>query len=173
MTGNDPERLTRLTLDAVARSGQRAVLLSGWAGLAAGDLPPGVLKLDSVPHGWLFPRMAAIVHHGGVGTTHEALRAGRPQVVVPFFGDQPFWADRVYGLGVSPPPVVQDELTAEHLAEAICATTSDSAMRRRAAEVGARVCEERGVVEAVEIVERYLEQRPGFFDGFGRQLNMT
>jgi sterol 3beta-glucosyltransferase len=120
MTGNDPERLTRIALEAIARSGQRAVLLSGWAGLAAGDVPPNVLKLDSAPHSWLFPRMAAIVHHGGVGTTHEALRSGRPQVVVPFFGDQPFWADRVHGLGVSPPPVLQEELTAEHLAEAIC-----------------------------------------------------
>mgnify|MGYP002682732423 CR=1 FL=1 len=75
MTGNDPERLTRIALEAVVSSGQRAVLLSGWAGLAAGDVPPNVLKLDSAPHGWLFPRMAAIVHHGGVGTTHEALRS--------------------------------------------------------------------------------------------------
>jgi len=166
MTGNDPERLTRLTLEAVARSGQRAVLLSGWAGLAAGDLPPGVLKLDSAPHGWLFPRMAAVVHHGGVGTTHEALRSGRPQVVVPFFGDQPFWADRVHELGVSPPPVLQEELTAEHLAEAICAAISDPAMRRRAAEVGKQVCAERGVEEAVEVIERYLGQGAGFFEGW-------
>ena len=171
MTGNDPERLTRIALEAIARSGQRAVLLSGWAGLAAGDVPPNVLKLDSAPHSWLFPRMAAIVHHGGVGTTHEALRSGRPQVVVPFFGDQPFWADRVHGLGVSPPPVLQEELTAEHLAEAICAAISEPTMRRRAAEVGARVCAERGVSEAVEIVERYLEQGAGFFDGWRQDRN--
>jgi sterol 3beta-glucosyltransferase len=125
-----------------------------------------VLKLDSVPHGWLFPRMAAIVHHGGVGTTHEALRSGRPQVIVPFFGDQPFWADRVHMLGVSPPPVLQEELTAEHLAEAICAATSDPAMRRRAAEVGGQVCAEQGVAGAVEIVERYWGQGAGFFEGW-------
>ena len=62
MTGNDPERLTRIALEAVARSGQRAVLLSGWAGLAAGDLPPNVLKLDSAPHGWLFPRTVSYTH---------------------------------------------------------------------------------------------------------------
>ncbi len=165
MTGNDPERLTRLTLDAVARSGQRAVLLSGWAGLAAGDLPPNVLKLDSVPHGWLFPRMAAIGHHGGVGTTHEALRAGRPQVIAPFFGDQPFWADRVYGLGVSPPPLHQAELTAEGLAAAIRAAVADEALCARAAAVGAAVRAERGIDGAIDVIERYLAQRPRFFDG--------
>ena len=166
MTGNDPERLTGLTLDAVARSGQRAVLLSGWAGLAAGDLPPDVLKLDSVPHGWLFPRMAAIVHHGGVGTTHEALRAGRPQVVAPFFGDQPFWADRVYGLGVSPPPLHQEELTAERLAAAIRAAVTEETMQARAADLGCRVQAERGVAGAVEVIERYVGQGAGFFAGW-------
>ncbi len=165
MTGNDPERLTRVALEAVRLSGQRAVLLAGWAGLATGEVPPDVLRLDSAPHDWLFPRMAAIVHHGGVGTTHEALRAGRPQVVVPFFGDQPFWADRVYGLGVSPPPLHQEVLTAEGLAAAIGAATGDATMQRRAADVGERVCAEQGVAGAVAIVERYLGQRPGFFTG--------
>ena len=166
MTGNDPARLTRVTLEALRLSGQRAVLLSGWAGLAAGDLPANVLKLDSAPHGWLFPRMAAIVHHGGVGTTHEALRSGRPQVVVPFFGDQPFWADRVHGLGVAPPPLHQEELTAEGLATAIGAALTKATLRQRAAAVGAQVCAEQGVAGAVEVVERYWGQRAGFFAGF-------
>lgn len=165
MTGNDPERLTRLTLEAVAHSGQRAVLLSGWAGLAAGDLPPNVLKLDSAPHGWLFPCMAAVVHHGGVGTTHEALRAGRPQVVVPFFGDQPFWADRVCALGAGPPPIWREALTAERLGEAIAAAASEEALHERAATIGVRIRAERGVAETVAIIERYLAQRPGFFEG--------
>lgn len=165
MTGNDPERLTRVALEAVRLSGQRAVLLAGWAGLATGEVPPDVLRLDSAPHDWLFPRMAAVVHHGGVGTTHEALRAGRPQVVVPFFGDQPFWADRVYSLGVSPPPLHQAEMTAERLAAAIRAAIGDATMQKRAADVGERVCAEQGVAGAVAIVERYLGQRPGFFTG--------
>jgi UDP:flavonoid glycosyltransferase YjiC (YdhE family) len=166
MTGNDPERLTRITLEALRLSGQRAVLLSGWAGLAAGDVPPEVLRLDGAPHSWLFPRMAAIVHHGGIGTTHEALRASVPQAIAPFFADQPFWADRVHALGVSPPPVLQGDLTAEHLADAIRAAVSDTAMRERAAEVGCRVRAERGVDESVELIERYLGQGAGFFEGW-------
>jgi sterol 3beta-glucosyltransferase len=162
MTGNDPERLTRIALEAIARSGQRAVLLSGWAGLAAGDVPPNVLKLDSAPHGWLFPRMAAIVHHGGVGTTHEALRSGRPQVIVPFFGDQPFWADRVHELGVSPPPVLQEELTAEHLAEAICAAISEPALCKESGRGRQAGLRRAGVEEAVAVIEAVFGPGAGF-----------
>lgn len=165
MTGNDPERLTAITLEALARSGQRGVLLSGWAGLAAGDLPDSVLKLDTAPHDWLFPRMAAVVHHGGTGTTHTALRAGAPQVIVPFFADQPFWAERAHRLGVAPRPVLQEDLTAGHLAEAIRVAVNDQQMRARAAEVGALVRAERGVEEAVAVMEQYLGQGVGFFEG--------
>ena len=163
MTGNDPERLTTITLEALRLSGRRGVLLSGWAGLAEGDLPDSVLRLDAVPHDWLFPRMAVVVHHGGVGTTHVGLRAGVPNVVVPFFGDQPFWGDRVQALGAGPRPIPRDELTAERLAAAIETATSDGAMRARAAEVGQKIQAERGVEEAVAIVNRYLAQQPGFF----------
>ncbi|MCL4804713.1 MAG: glycosyltransferase [Anaerolineae bacterium] len=165
MTGNDPERLTTIALEALRLSGRRGVLLSGWAGLAAGDLPESVLKLDAVPHDWLFPRMAAVVHHGGVGTTHVGLRAGVPNIVVPFFGDQPFWGDRVHALGAGPRPIVLEELTAERLAESIGLATSDAAMRARAAEVGRLIQAERGVEEAVRIIGRYLAQRPRFFEG--------
>lgn len=165
MTGNNPERLTAITLEALRLSGRRGVLLSGWAGLAEGDLPDTVLKLDAVPHDWLFPRMAAVVHHGGVGTTHVGLRAGVPNVVVPFFGDQPFWGDRVHALGAGPRPILQEDLTAEHLAAAIRAATEDDTIRARAADVGRRIQAERGVEEAVAIVNRYLAQRPGFFEG--------
>ncbi len=165
MTGNDPERLTRITVEALRQSGRRGVLLSGWAGLAVGDLPDSILRLDAVPHDWLFPRMAAVVHHGGVGTTHTGLRAGVSNVVVPFFGDQPFWGDRVHALGAGPRPILQADLTAESLAEAIRAATGDEAMRARAAAVGRQIQEENGVDVAVEIIDRYLAQRPRFFDG--------
>jgi UDP:flavonoid glycosyltransferase YjiC (YdhE family) len=165
MTGNDPERLTAIVLDALRQSGRRGVLLAGWAGLAEGELPESVLRLDAAPHDWLFPRMAAVVHHGGIGTTHTGLRAGVPNIVVPFFGDQPFWGDRVHALGAGPAPILQSELTVEALAEAINTATRDTAMRAQAAEVGRRIQAEQGVETAVGIVDRYLAQRPGFFEG--------
>jgi len=93
MNGGDVTQ-TQMILDALRQTGQRGLLLTGWGGIVQTDLPDTVFLLNSVPHSWLFPKMAAIVHHGGAGTTAAALRAGIPSVVVPFFGDQPFWGDR-------------------------------------------------------------------------------
>ncbi|GAA4970675.1 hypothetical protein HD597_005303 [Nonomuraea thailandensis] len=107
MAGNDPERVGRVVAEAVRLAGVRAMLASGWGGLRVDDLPDNVFLLEQAPHGWLFPRMAAIVHHGGSGTTGAALAAGRPQVVCPFVADQPFWAARVHAAGVAPPPQPQ------------------------------------------------------------------
>lgn len=87
----DGEGMTRLVLDALAKSGQRGVLATGWGGLDRRPMPPHVCVIDSAPHDWLFPRMAAVVHHGGAGTTAAGLRAGRPSIVCPAFGDQSFW----------------------------------------------------------------------------------
>jgi UDP:flavonoid glycosyltransferase YjiC (YdhE family) len=165
MIGNNPERLTAITLETLKRSNRRGVLMAGWADLANGDLPDNVIRLESVPHEWLFPRMAAVIHHGGTGTTHTGLRAGVPNVIVPFFADQPFWADRVRLLGAGPPPIPQEELTAENLAEAIRLAATDELMQAQAADVGEKIRDEAGVANAVAIVNRYLAQRPGFFDG--------
>ncbi len=162
MVSRDPAMLTQTVLDALAQAGQRGIILGGWAGLAQSDLPPTVLRLESVPHDWLFPQVAAVVHHGGVGTTHAGLRAGRPSVIVPFFGDQPFWADRVYALGAGPSPIPRSGLTADTLARAIDQSVSDEPMARRAADIGQQVRGEDGVGEAVALVEAFIAQRPTF-----------
>jgi UDP:flavonoid glycosyltransferase YjiC (YdhE family) len=150
-------QLAQIALAALAQTGQRGLLLSGWGGLAAADLPPDVFQIESAPFAWLFPRMKAMVHHGGVGTTADALRAGVPPIIVPFTADQPYWGRRVQQLGVGPAPIDHRKLTVGRLASAIRAAVSDQAMRRRAAELGARIRSEEGVAQAVEIVERYLE----------------
>jgi sterol 3beta-glucosyltransferase len=105
MVGSDPARLTEAVLGALSRSGARGLLLSGWGGLAQADLPESIFQVEHAPHGWLFPRVAAVVHHGGAGTTAAGLRAGRPTVIVPFFGDQPFWGRIVAARGVGPQPI--------------------------------------------------------------------
>ncbi len=84
MAGRNPEQLAKLILEALAKSGQRGLLLTGWGGLRSELVPDNVFVVDCRPHGWLFPRMAAVVHHGGAGTTAEGLRAGVPTVIVPF-----------------------------------------------------------------------------------------
>ncbi len=160
MISRDMDAVTTTVLEALARTGQRAVLLGGWGGLGRADLPATVLRIDAAPHDWLFPRMAAVVHHGGAGTTAAALRAGTPMVVVPFAADQAFWAGRVRALGVSPEPIPRRALTAEKLAYAIRVAAEHAPMRQRAAALGARIRAEDGVARAVEIIAAHLNQHP-------------
>ena len=158
MSSRDPQATAELVLRALEAAGQRAVILAGWGGLQAADVPESVLMLDSAPFTWLFPRMAAVVHHGGAGTISAGLRAGAPSVVIPFFGDQPYWGRRVAELGVGPTPIPRKKLTVERLARAIRTAVSDEGMRRRAAELGATIRAEDGVARAVEIIQTIPDQ---------------
>lgn len=161
MMSSNPEERTELVLKALAKAGKRGILLTGWGGLSNTDLPDDVFKIESIPHDWLFPQMAAIVHHGGAGTTSAGLRAGVPTIITPFFADQPFWGYRVKELGVGSAPIPQKDLTAEKLAAAIQTATSDKAMRDRACTLGEKIRSEDGVKRAVEIFHRYLPFHKG------------
>ncbi|HMQ33614.1 MAG TPA: glycosyltransferase [Chloroflexaceae bacterium] len=156
MAARDAARTTRTVVEALERAGQRGVLATGYGGLAAAELPASVHMLDQAPHDWLFPRMAAVVHHGGAGTTGAGLRAGVPTVICPFFGDQPFWGRRVAELGAGPRPIPQRRLTAEALAGAIAAAVGDPAMRARAAALGETIRAEDGVARAVALIEAHV-----------------
>lgn len=156
MGGEDPQRLADIVLGALAQSGERGLLLTGWGGLHARTTPENVFVLDAAPHRWLFPRMAAVVHHGGAGTTAEGLRAGVPNVVVPFILDQPFWSARIRALGLGPDPIPHKELTAGRLARAIYTAVTGAGMRQRAGACGAAVRAERGVENAVEVIRTYF-----------------
>jgi UDP:flavonoid glycosyltransferase YjiC (YdhE family) len=156
MSGRDPEKLAGLVLEALAISGQRGVLSTGWGGLRPADLPQNVFVLDSAPHAWLFPRMAAVVHHGGAGTTAEGLRAGVPNVIVPFVLDQPFWGARISAAGLGPEPIPQKRLSAARLAVAIRAAVADPAMRARASAAGEAIRAEDGVGRAVSAIRKHL-----------------
>jgi UDP:flavonoid glycosyltransferase YjiC (YdhE family) len=156
----DPVRTTTMIVDALAVVGQRGILASGWGGLAAAPLAEHVYVLDAAPHDRLFPHVAAVVHHGGAGTTAAGLRAGRPTVICPFFGDQPFWGWRIAELGVGPAPIAFKYLTVEKLAKAIRRAVTDPEMHRRAAELGSRIREENGVGRAVELITGGLVQQP-------------
>jgi sterol 3beta-glucosyltransferase len=159
MTGADPRRSGRIVLEAIQRARLRAVVATGRGGLALEEVPAEVFVLDQAPHDWLFPRMAAIVHHGGSGTTGAALASGRPQVVCPFAADQPFWAANMQAQGVAPAPQPQRKLTADGLAKAITQALSDQSMAMRAAELGKRSRAEDGVVAAVGVLEQVGTER--------------
>lgn len=156
MAGRNPAKKAAIVLEALRLAGMRALIGRGWGGLAPDALPPSVHAIGHVPHGWLFPRVAAVVHHGGAGTTHAGLRAGRPTVVCPFFGDQPFWGRRVQALGAGPAPIPQSKLDAPRLAAAITDATTNPAHARAAAALGERLRAETGVADAVRWLSSFV-----------------
>jgi sterol 3beta-glucosyltransferase len=144
------ERLDDVIMSAVKRAGVRAVVQSGWAELgAAGD---DILLVGDVPHDWLFPRTAAVVHHAGAGTTGAGLRAGVPAVAVPVLVDQPFWADRLHRLGVAPPPLPPHELTADTLTAALRSCLGRPAYRTRATELAHRIRADDGPAAVLSLI---------------------
>ena len=158
MAGADSRALTRQVIDAVERTGIRAVLARGWGGLDIDRGDDRIFVVDAVPHDLLFPRVSAVVHHGGAGTTAAAVRAGRPQVVCPFVADQPFWATRMHSLGVAASPLHQRRLTGDRLAERLDSVLTDPAAMRTAHELGGKVQTEDGTLQAVIHLERAVSQ---------------
>jgi UDP:flavonoid glycosyltransferase YjiC (YdhE family) len=159
MASRDAEATLNLVLKALELSGQRGVLLSGWAGIGKGrTLPEHVFSAESLPHSWLFPRMAAVVHHGGAGTTGAGLRSGVPSILIPLAADQPSWARQVSALGAGPAPLPFQTLTAERLADAIREAVTNPAMRQRAAELGRRIQAEDGLGQTIALFMRYVDR---------------
>jgi UDP:flavonoid glycosyltransferase YjiC (YdhE family) len=156
MSIRHPQRATDVILEALRQSGQRAVLHAGWAGIGGRQLPEHVFKVEYAPYAWLFPRMAALVHHGGSGTTAFGLRAGVPSLLVPFLFDQFYWGRRLAALGVGPEPIPFKKLSAERLAEALTVAVGDGQMRRRAAALGQKIRAEDGVQVALEVIQRHV-----------------
>jgi sterol 3beta-glucosyltransferase len=146
--------LAGIAVDALHQTGQRGIVSMG----AARPLPEAaarnIFSAGSVSHRWLFPRMRAVVHHGGAGTTGAGLRAGVPNIIIPFTSDQPFWASRVRALGAGPEPIQLRELTAGTLSAAIERTLNDGAMRDRCRALGEKLEAEDGVARAVERATR-------------------
>lgn len=156
MRHEDPDATTALILEAIQKSGQRAIISSGWGGLNIDDLPEQVFSLETIPHDWLFPHMKAVVHHAGAGTTANGLYAGIPNITVPFFGDQPFWAQRLFGLGLGTRPIPRTQLTVMALQQAL-ETVSQERFSERAIDIGGRVQREGGAPEAARLIARWLD----------------
>jgi sterol 3beta-glucosyltransferase len=143
---------TTLVVEALRLCGQRGILATGWSGMTQlSHDPKELFFLESAPHTWLFPRMAAVVHHGGAGTTAAGLRAGVPAVVIPYSNDQPAWARRVYELGVAAKPLPRKRLTAERLAEAIQFALGPE-QKAAAAALGEKIRSENGAAVSAKII---------------------
>jgi UDP:flavonoid glycosyltransferase YjiC (YdhE family) len=156
MSVRDPEKATAIIVAALKESGLRGILQAGWGGIGNESLPDNVFKADYVPYGWLFPKMAAVVHHGGSGTVALGLRAGVPSLILPFLFDQFYWGERVFELGVGAKPIPFRKLSVAGLAAELRSMTSDGLMRERAVALGAKIRAEDGVGQVVEKMPAFL-----------------
>jgi UDP:flavonoid glycosyltransferase YjiC (YdhE family) len=140
------------------RTRQRAIIATGWVGAKLRDVPDHVFVVETIPHTWLFPRVRCVIQHGGIGSTAAALRAGVPTICIAFSVEQEFWGHAVCRLGVSPPPIPVRRLDLPRLEAVLSAVLVDSGMAARARTVGEKVRAERGVENAVQVIDRYLKR---------------
>ncbi|WP_078289973.1 glycosyltransferase [Mycobacterium sp. D16R24] len=147
-------RVSELVRETLRLVGMRGIVQTGWAGINAAD--DSVLTVGELPHSWLFPRMAAVVHHCGAGTVAAGLRAGVPTVAVPGLGDQPFWARRLRDLGLSAGTIPQRTLTVERLADALRAAVTDRQLTGRSRRVADLIATDDGAAGVVVTVDRML-----------------
>jgi len=145
-----------LFVAAVQEAGVRAII-QGWdAGMVQLSLPPGIVAAGALPHDWLLPRCAGVVHHGGFGTTAAGLRAGIPALIIPHIADQFYWGQRVHELGVGLPPIRRAKLNGESLAAALKDLARNSELRAAAAVLGAQIRTERGIENAVRLIDEVM-----------------
>src|SRR5262249_8168234 len=145
--------------EALRLSGERGIVLASSEHREDLHSHDNVYRTASIPFRWLFPRVAAVVHHGGLGTSHCAARAGVPQVAVPFMGDQYFWGNRLWQVGAAHRPIPRRSVTAAALSTAIKTVLSDGSMRQQAADCAVRMAAEHGVASAVPFIGDCLGQR--------------
>lgn len=155
---DDPNAMTKTLFEAVKKSGQRALVSKGWGGMGADELgkPDNVFMLGNVPHDWLFKHVSAVVHHGGAGTTAAGITAGRPTLVVPFFGDQPFWGAMVHRAGAGPEPIPHKQLTADNLADGIKVCLKPESQEKAHA-MAATIAKERGSDIGAQSFHQFLD----------------
>ena len=153
MVNRDSERIDHIVRESLEQTGNRGIILSGWSGIGHGS-SKDVLYLEAVSHDLLLPRCKMVVHHGGAGTTAASLRAGTPNVVLPFTADQPFWGRRVHAIGAGPKPILVKNLSVEKLTWAM-AEAESNVLRERAQAIGQEIRSEDGVGSAVKLIEKY------------------
>lgn len=154
--GGNFDRILRVVLDSVENTKQRALLSSGWRNLSNVKLPDTVMQIGNIPHEWLFKRVVAVSHHGGAGTTAAGVRAGVPSIIVPFGGDQPFWGDRLYQLGIGTKPIWSKKLNVDNYSNAIRQAVCNQSMKEKAVLIGEQLQRENGVDNAIKILENIL-----------------
>jgi len=150
----DLERNTRLFLEAAKMAGVRAIIQSDWNALSLPDKSADVYRVNAIPHEHIFPHCSMVVHHGGSGTTHSSLKAGKPSVVVAHAFDQPYWGRKLTQLGVAGKVLQRKKTTPDILAKAIRVVIDSPQMISNAQKARAVMERENGVYNAVSLINR-------------------
>lgn len=158
MAGKNPKKLTHIAIEAFKKANVRGIIATGWGGMDVMQLPDNIIKIENAPHDWLFTKVAAVIHHGGAGTTAAGLKAGVPSIICPFFGDQPFWGNCIYKLGVGAKPIPQKKLTVDKLSHAIEEATQNQKMQEKAKLFSQKIISENGLDKAVQLIENLFTQ---------------
>ena len=156
MLNRNAERIDRIVRESLLQTKNRAIILSGWSEIPHASSTE-FLYLDAVPHQWLLPRCKMVIHHGGAGTTSAGLRAGIPNIVIPFIADQPFWGRRVQAIGAGPQPIPAKEISTQKLIQAIIACETDT-IHKSAQVIGQDLKGEDGIHKSIEFIERYSDE---------------
>ncbi|KAL2674209.1 hypothetical protein Neosp_012659 [[Neocosmospora] mangrovei] len=124
MSFPNTEQVLQAVFDGIAKTGRRIIFAKGWCGIDSGLFQrDDIFIVDEIPHHWLFPRVAAVVIHMGAGTFSLVLKLGKPMIMIPIAGDQPFWSHRVFQAGCSPEPIslggITSDLVAARVQEAL------------------------------------------------------
>lgn len=143
----DPNGLTKLIFEAVKLAGVRALVSKGWGGIGGASPPDNIFLLENTPHDWLFPYVSCVVHHGGAGTAAIGIAMGKPTIVVPFFGDQPFWGSMIFRAGAGPEPIPYKTLTSENLAASIKRALEPD-IKEAVGKMAGKIAGENGAVDA-------------------------
>lgn len=156
MAAKGAERMTNVILESIGNTGQRAVFASGWGGIRRAEISENIYVTDYIPHDWIFPKVKAVIHHGGAGTTAAGFRAGVPSIIVPFFLDQYFWGYKVNDMGLGPKPIPQTKLSVNRLTDAIENTLNSEEIITNSKNMGYRLQSEDGISKAIKLIEDYL-----------------
>jgi len=157
MINKESSKVIKSILAAADQLNLRVILISGWAILPEDYSNHSVYLINAIPHAFIFPKCSTIIHHGGAGTTAAAARSGKPQIIIPHIGDQPFWSDRMYSLGVSSPPLKMKKIDSNLMVKALKFTT-DPNIITKAFELGQKIAAEDGLGSTIRIIEDHYQE---------------
>ncbi len=157
MINQDAQETYQMIHQALKICGKRGIISAGWSEMEKVSESDDLFLLKTnTPHEWLFPQTCATVHHGGIGTTLNSLKAGVPSIIVPFNYDQPFWGRQVYRIGAGPKPIPKQKLSAENLALAIQSSVEDKKMMKTVITIRNKMDLEDGTGYSIRVIKEFM-----------------